>query len=441
MSLILIAIILITGLFLGKFLFKTWSNHLTVYCFIFFGSIFLYELKLLPYTELSQLTWYIIAGSFLSFLMGIFTIICARNLFNSYPCQIEKSVLSFKIFADGGRTLRYTIFILSFISFFSAIEYWMILINQFGSIPGVLLNGEIIYKMNVSGKITGNTPYLHLFGFVAVFFSGIYTAYKRKFTILTFLPLISVIVREIAGSGRAGMLLALTIFAFSFFNFKYLLSTDVNNRFRFSKLSAVIGSVILIFLFIGGSSLVKVTRVSDASSSTYAGATRELRQTGGNFLISPSLYLYLSSDVGVLSKYLSSDGEDTGFGQNTFLTLYNFLSKLDLVQEPTIYQRGYFIPMWTNTGTYLRELHADFGVTGILLGPFLLGLIITWLWFKFYEKKSLIVFTVLVSLNIIVGFSFFVMATRILYWGTTLILILLFIPILERIAVFAQNQK
>jgi oligosaccharide repeat unit polymerase len=426
---------------LGKFLFKHWINHLTLYCLIFGGSLFLYELKLLPYLDLTPEAWFVMVSAFLSFLMGILSILSARNISRGNATHLEKSEISLKIFIDDGKTLKFAIIIFSIISMYSTIELWMIYIKQFGSIPAVLLNGQVIYRLNVSGKLTGNTPYLHLLGFVAIFLSGIYTAYKGKFTLLTFIPLLSIILREIALAGRAGMLFALVLFAFSFFLFKYLLDNDLHQRFKFSKISALFGAVILIILFIGGSSLVKATRVSDAASTTYSAASKELRQTRGNIIISPSLYLYVSSDVGVLSKYLSSKGESTGFGQNTFLTLYTFLAKLDVLQKPNIYQRGYFIPMWSNTGTYLRELHADFGPAGVFLGPYLLGLLITWLWFKFYEKKSLIVFAFLVNLNIIVGFSFFVMATRVLYWSTSLALIIIFVPILERIAAFVHNQK
>ncbi len=441
MSLLLITVIIFLGIILGKYLFKHWLNHLTLYCIVFGGSLFLYELKLLPYIDLTSYAWFLILSSFLAFLIGILTIVSARNLYKDNPISIEKSNISLKIFADNGTTLKFTILIFGIISMYSAIELWMIFIRQFGSIPAVLLNGEVIYRMNVGGKIKDNTPYLHLLGFVALYLSGMYTAYKKRFTFLTFLPLLSIILREIAGAGRAGMLFALMQFMLSFFLFKHLLATDIKQRFNFSKVSALVGAVILLVLFIGGSTLVKATRVSDSTSTTYSAASKELRQTRGNLFISPSLYLYLSSDVGVLSKYLSSKGEGTAFGQNTFMTLYNFLGKINVVQKPHEFQKGYFIPMWTNTGTYLRELHADFGLVGIFLGPYLLGLLITWLWFKFYEKKSLFSFVFLVNLNIIVGFSFFVMATRVLYWFTSLVIILILIPVLERVAQLLNSQR
>jgi oligosaccharide repeat unit polymerase len=440
MSLLLISVITLLGILLGRFIFKKWFNHLTLYCFIFGGSIFLYEIKLLPYIELTPITWFVVICSFLSFLFGTLTIISKRNLEKERPLIVEKSDVSLKIFSDGGRTLKYAIIILSLISLYSAYDFWKVLINQFGSIPAVLINSKVIYSLNVSGKLKGTIPYIALLGYVAVFLAGIYTAYKRKFTLLTFIPLISVILREIAGAGRVGMLMALVEFTFSFFLFRHLLNSDLIGRYKFSKANAIIASIILLVVFVGSASLVRVSRMSDTTEK-FSGASSTLMQTKENFIISPSVYFYLSSDVGVLSMYLSSDGENTGFGQNTFLTIYTFLSKLDLVRKPQIYQKYYKNPVWTNTGTYLRELHADFGTLGILLGPFLLGLFLTWLWYRFFRTKSLITFSFLVFLNIIVGLSFFVMATRVLYWFVTLVLVIIIIPFLEKIATLIPTKR
>ena len=372
--------------------------------------------------------------------MGILTVISARNVYKENPTLIEKSRISLKLFIDEGKTLKYSILILSLISLYAAIEFWMVLINQFGSISAVLINAQVIYRLNITGKLSGTTPYIYLLGYVAVFLAGIYTAYKGKFTFLAFIPIISLILRDIAGSGRAGMLFALMEFAFTIFLFRNFLNKDIAKRFKFSKISAVIVSAILIAIFIASASLVKVSR-GVVKAENYSGASRELRQTKDNIILSPSMYLYLSSDAGVLSKYLSSSEENTGFGQNTFMTFYLFLAKFKMIDKPSEFQKGYYIPMWTNTGTYLRELHADFGIPGIFFGPFLIGLLLTWFWFKFYEKQSILALAFLVYLNIIVGFSFFVMASRVIYWSTSLLMIILLIPVLERIAVFVYRKN
>ena len=144
--------------------------------------------------------------------------------------------------------------------------------------------------------------------------------------------------------------------------------------------------------------------------------------------------------MGVLSKYLFYEGEDTEFGQNTFLTVYGFLARFGAVEKPELFQKGYYIPMWTNTGTYIRELHADFGVLGPIIGPYILGLLITWLWFKFYREKNLIVFAFLVYLFLVIGFSFLVMITRLPSWTISLFVIVIILPFLEKIAQTLYNR-
>src|SRR4030066_310794 len=115
MSLLLIAVIIFLGMILGKFLFKYWFNHLTLYCLIFGGSLFLYELKLLPYLDLTPAAWFIMISAFLSFLMGIFSIVSARNISRVNATYLEKSVISLKIFIDDGKTLKIAIIIFSII--------------------------------------------------------------------------------------------------------------------------------------------------------------------------------------------------------------------------------------------------------------------------------------------------------------------------------------
>ncbi len=439
MSLLLVSAVTILGVLLGKILFSKWFNHLSLYSAVFGGAIFLYELRLLPYVELTPFTWFVMSSAFISFLLGILSIISARSLFRENPTFIIKKNLSLKLFSDGGRALKYFIIVFSIISFYSAYELWIMLIHKFGSIPGVIINAKVIYRLNIDGKLIGTTPYIFLFGYVAVFFSAIYTAYKGKFTILTFIPILSIILREVAQAGRAGMLVALMEFTCTFFLFRHLLKNDLSSRYKFSKKNALFASILFLSLFIAASTIVRLSR-SNPASENFTGASRELKETKGNLLISPTVYLYFSSDVGVLSKYLSSKGENTPVGQNTFMTLYLYMSKFGIVEKPHEFQRGYNIPMWTNTGTYLRELHADFGISGIFVGPFLLGLLITWLWFNFYENHNLILFAIFVYLNIIVGFSFFVMASRILYWTFGLGMNLFFIPIIEKFASFSRQD-
>jgi oligosaccharide repeat unit polymerase len=431
MSLLLIAIISILGITLGKFLFTKWFNHLTIYCFIMGGLVFLYELKLLPYPNIIPLAWFFIISSFLSFLMGVLTVTSSKNLFPKIQINSTGSISAMPIFADDGKALKYAILFFSFIGLFVAIQRWIVLIHMFGSIPAVLLNAGLVHHLNTNNQIKDFIPILPNFVYVGVFLVGIYTAYKRRFSFLVFLPFISIVIKELTYFGRGEILFALIEFLSSFFLFRQLLKIDSISRFGFSKKNAIVASTILVVFLVLSASFVRVSR---GSYENYEGTSGGLRQLQGNFIISPSIYLYLSSDIGVLSKYLELDVENTRFGQNTFLIFYDYLAQLEREERPQFFQKGYFIPMWTNTGTYIRELHEDFGTPGVFIVPYLLGLIITWLWFKFYEDKNLIVFAFLVYFYVIVGHSFLMMITRLSQWYLSLFLIVICIPIIERLA-------
>jgi oligosaccharide repeat unit polymerase len=439
MALILIFVITFLGSLLGKFLFKKWINHLTLYSFFFGISIFLYELKLLPYVDIIPFAWFVVILSSLSFLLGIVTIISARNLSRENPIVLQKLDISLKIFNDDGKTLKYAVIFFSLISIYSTIEFWMFLIKQFGNIPGVLINSQVIYRLNISGDLVGFTPYISLSGFIALFFAAIYTAYKRKFSILSFIPITSIMIREIGQAGRAAMSVALVEFVLTFILFRYLLKSDCRQRFNFSRANAIVASILLIVLFVLAASIVRVSRTTE-SSEKFTGASSELSQTKESIFISPTIYLYASSNIAVLSKYFSSEGENTGFGQNTFQTIHYYLSRLKLIDKLNERPKGYHIPMWTNSATYLRDLHADFGISGVLLGPFFLGLLLTWLWFKFYEKQSIIAFAFLIYLNLIVVFACLGIVTRFTFWSLALLFILLFIPVLEKISTLVSQK-
>ncbi|PIP78399.1 MAG: hypothetical protein COW85_04515 [Ignavibacteria bacterium CG22_combo_CG10-13_8_21_14_all_37_15] len=431
MSLILVATISIFGIVLGKVIFKKWINHLTLYCLIMGGLIFLYELKLLPYVDIIPLAWFFIISTFLSFLFGILTIISTRNLASQNEIATEKSIIALALFADDGKTVRNAILFFTFIGFFVAFQRWWVLIEMFGSIPAVFINAGVVYRLNVNREIKDFIPILPNFVYVGVFLLGMYNAYKKKFSLLTFLPFISIVIKELTYFGRGEILFALMEFLFSFFLFRYLLNTDTSRKYAFSKKSAIIVSTILI-VFLGAS--VSLVRVSRGSYENFVGGSSQLKQLKGNFLISPSIYLYMSCDIGVFSKYLEHDKENTKFGHNSFLVFYDFLSRVEGEKRPRFYQKGFYIPMWANTGTFMRELHEDFGIAGIFLIPYLIGLFITWLWFKFYERHNLIVFAILVYFYIIIGFSFLMMVTRLNQWYFSLGLIILSIPILEKMA-------
>lgn len=402
--------------------------------------ILVYELRLLPYRELIPTTWLFIIATFLSLILGTVTFFSIQKYHPLESTKDKKNDLHFnKIFTGDAKVVRYSILFFSFISIAGAVQHWIILIEKFGSIPMVFINASAIYKMiTETGGIKGQIPFVSNFGYVAVFWGAVYSAYKNKFIFLSILPFIGIIIKETSTLGRAGILLGLFEFIFVFLLFRHCLTINAKNHYKFSKTNATISVTILLGLLIFAASLVKISRIS---FEQYQGASRTLRELEGNIILSPSVYLYLSAHLGVLNEYIKRQDEENLFAQNTLLPLYNFLDRLDIVKRPNQYQKGYFIPMWVNTGTFIRELFSDFNVFGILIFPYLLGVLMTYLWFRLIRDGSLYILVILSYLYIIIGFSFLVMITRTSYWSISLSLNLLSIFFITRIIKRNKSNK
>ncbi len=391
--------------------------------------LLLYQMKLLSYYNLSLETWSIIGLSFFSFSMGIILVYTARSIFSKQKRVRFKSANELIIFSDGGKTLKYAIIILGTIGILASIQHWLILIKMFGSIPAVIINANIVYRLRVERHIQGVIPYLYIFSYIAVFFAGLYAAYNKKISLIVVFPFLGVILEDLANVGRSGILFSLIEFLSV-----YVFSSNILNvkkAKKNNKIKLVVGILLILSLLVVSASLIRSIR---HTYEVYQGESHKLTELRGGFILTPSIYLYLTADVGVLNKFLQFNNERTSFGENTFLTLYSILSKFDLIKRPSDYQKGYYIPMWTNTGTYLRELYADFGILGILIGPFLIGVFATFFWFRSYESSSIMNLILLVFIFLIIGFSFLVMVTRLATWSMGIVMLLILSPIMEKIS-------
>lgn len=431
MTVLILFIVLLTGVIAGRLIFKSWINHLTIYFFVMGGLTFLYELKLLAYRDVKLLTWLMLILSTAAFVTGIMTVLSARKLYNFDSIKKIKNIADIPLFSDGGKVLKYSAIFFSLVGLFVALHRWYIMINIFGSIPAVFVNAAWVYRINVKGEIKEFIPILPSFVYVGVFLSAIYTAYKGRFSFLSFFPILCIILKELTYFGRGEMLFASLEFFFTFFFVRNLLNREKNIIYNFSRLNATISIILLISLLITAASVVRSSR---GVKENIRGSTKELKQLEENFIITPSVYFYLSSDIGVLNQYLVEDREKALFGENTLRGVYYMLAKFKVVEEPSFFQRGYFMPYWSNTGTYIREIHADFGIWGVLLIPYLLGLLLTWLWYKFFNEKNFMLLALLVYLNIIVAFSFLMMVTRLNQWFLSQALIIIFLPLLNKLA-------
>ena len=420
---------------LSKYLFSKWFNHLSIYFLSWSAMIILYEVKLIRYVDLSEKLFIVVSATSLFYLLGVLTYFVTKDraIKNQYIPSGDNN--SFKLFDDKGKSILILLVICSLVGILDGLYQWKLLIDKFGGLLQVLVQANDIREMRLRGEIKGMIPYLFVVSFVGIFFGAIFSAYKNRFTLIGFLPLLAVTFKEIANFSRAGILLGFFEYFIVFFLFRnFLRHRNLKSKMSRGNLIVVSGLIIFIFLF----SLVFIKSFRSPVDQLKASST-SLNEYQSNLLISPTVYLYTSSHIGVLNRYLENESERTMWGENTFLPIYNFLAKFELIPKPKFFQKGYFLPQWTNTGTYLREIHADFGYLGMFIIPYLLGLFTTIYWFKWIETGKLTSLIILTYLFLIVSFSFFVMITRLASWFLSFMLLLIIAPFIQNSIYFLRN--
>jgi len=416
---LILNIILVPSLWISKYLFKKWINPLSSYTIVWYAMISFYHLKLIKYDELSVETWYVIIIAYVSFFLGIIGYFASQhsiknskidiNCGNEYPKTLFISRENSKIFF--GLTL-----LLGLLGLLGALQAWIVLLSLYGSVTKVLLHLGALYQMRVSGELEGILPYTSIFSFASIFFAGIHSATKSRITLVSLLPLVALIIKEVAMVGRAGILFGFVEYGFTFL----FASSIIRDNFKIAsnnKAKLILSVTISVILFLASITFIKNLR---GGSDSYSGKTRAIKALEGATFISPSIYLYLSGHIGVLNKYLEKDIEKARFGENTFQLVYNSLNKFEITSRPNGYQKGYYIPLWVNTGTFIRELLADFGIVGTMLFIYLLGYLVTHSWVRFFSNNNIVHLAILVFLMIIIFFSFLMVITRLANWFLSL---------------------
>ncbi len=427
MSVILIIFVAIFAILISIILFKRIFNPLSFYTVIWAFIIIMFELQLIYFFPLHGLTWAFLIASFISFLLGVFTHFSAKksNYIQFPSSNIQDETARLKRIE---KVLKIVLIIFTTIGLIASLQMWYVLLGIFGSIPKVLLNSYKIYHMRHEGELVGVWPYLWMFSYFAAFLSGIYMALRGKLSWFAIISLTAIIIREIARFSRQGILVGLLEIFVSFVLMRYYLGGK-RIALKFNRKHIVLATVLILSLVILAAGLIRVLR---NKNEDYGGASRELQSYSGGLIISPQVYFYFASQIGVFNKFLEEDREHYPIGSSTFMPVYKFLSKIGLTDKIDTQHKGYMIPNWSNTGTYLRDIYNDYGVAGIVLVPFLLGLFLTHYWRKFFEYGKMKDLVIVHHLFVIVGISFFIFATRMLVVSLGGFLLYFFLDYLER---------
>ncbi|MDZ7274362.1 MAG: oligosaccharide repeat unit polymerase [candidate division KSB1 bacterium] len=407
------------GALVGRLCFRRWFNHITLYSIIWGMGLALYEIGLIRYPRLAIAVWLMVLTAWVAFLIGS-VLPALANRAVAVGQTGDCSPRSWSAHNQETRLLAIAILILTVLALFAVINHWVVLINRFGSITNVLLNGYQVYRLRTTGHAAsiGVIPYVDSFALAACCLGGIYAARKGRMTLLALLPLLTLVMEDIAQAGRAKMLIGSLLFFSAFFLTKRRMPAGGAAPAARARFRSVILLVFLGIILVGAFEFVRFYR---GANEVFYGMSRQLGEFTGTGFITPSVYLYLSSHVGVFNAYWNAGGESFFPGANTFAPLFRVLAKFELADAVPFFQKFYNVPVSTNTGTYLRELHADFGLAGVLLAPFLIGWLCTFFMTRTKRQPRLVNLIVLTHLYLIVMFSFFYQITRLGEWLISLL--------------------
>lgn len=402
----------------GRIVIDKWINHLSMFAVIWWGMINLYELKMMRYIELTGFTWWVITLSCLAFYLGVLLLHVYRKFTNKkINARKPESLL---LFQNNCKILKWIISITLILGALVTIQHWLMLLGKYGSIAGVILNGNEIYRLRVDGDLD-TVPFVGAVIFISIFFTGIYTAYKNKINLLSIASILILLIRQIADFSRAGILFGIFIFVLSF-----ILTRQYLSKFQKKNIKQQIKLVVIVILFmsfaVGGAGIVRSTR---GSIEHFQASSRELGGMTNSFFITPSLYLYLSSHIAVLSKFNEIDYyNDYAFGGKSLKPIHNFLSKFGFTENLPYYGKGYFVPMWTNTSTWITDFIKDYGPAGIFLCPFLISLLTTFSWLRFIEEGKILHLAIATFMGVLILFSFLGMYSTSAYWFISFLIVL-----------------
>lgn len=405
---------LLTGL-LGQWMFGKWFNHVTLYGLAWSLTLALFHTGLLYYYPLETKTWMVIGSGWLAFVLGSSSVVAAR--FALARADLTDSLIKDMQTEDPSSTLRVVLWVFNAVIVVEAIHHTYIISQLIGGITNLSHVGNILYNLRVKGEIPGMIPYLSSAGLTACLLAGVHASRTGRFQIIWLIPPFVTIVDSVLNMSRGTMIIGGVLFA----------SGYVSNRKKgalmnlapgATKIRRFIAIALALALFVAGIDFVRSTR---GILETYGTATSTLGKMQGDVLITGSVVFYATGSYGVLNQYLKKDEEQGIVGGYSFAPFWRLIAKLGFPTYVEQMQPFYMTPRPSNNGTYLRELHADYGLAGIVAGPFLLGALASVYWFRAVGSQRVMDIMILGHIYVVVAMSVFLIATQWGYWLASLL--------------------
>jgi len=386
--LIFIAVIL---LIIARVLFDSWFSPFGIYGLVWVGTLILLHIPIINYYPLTIETLTVIWTSFYCFAMGSLTVgigsSIRRRKNNSVGFRNNNKI----------RMMRNEKWIRVAVSFFSAISLLgllgiiLFLVRSFGFM-GLFTYQAALYRRvtltSVPGEFsTKGVSYYLAFIYSAATLSGYYMAMGFGPFIGLYLLFLDIILFEIIYMGRAEILTFFFLFLSAYYlSLKYSrIVTYFNKDLKRNKtyVTFLFGFLAVISIFIIVSFLLG------------KGSSEELLYYSSIQLpaLLYDIYVYPTGSVCAFNSWLSNRGlNQLLLGQVTFYPIAIILHKIGILKQlanTSYVLENAYTPIPVNTFTYLRPLYEDFGILGIIVIPYMVGLICSYIYASLNNKLVL----------------------------------------------------
>lgn len=427
MFIFVVALVGVISVLLGRWMFKRWYNHVGLYGAMWSSSLALFHIGLVQYYPLETVTWFVIAAGWLAFILGAALVVCGRYALGVGAVEaMGDAAVESKITPS---ILLRILWIINFITIADSIYEVYNVSRLLGGVSNIFTLGNLLYRLRVEEGVPGSIPYLGSLTLVGALLAGYYTAIIGKLRIVSIIAILTTLINSITSMVRATLIIAAILFLTGYLVSKKPKSRQFSAQFAL-KLRRALAVLAVLAIIIGGMELIRGNR---GMTEGFAGETSALKRLhiGAGSFITPSVVMYFTVQYGVLNQYLIQDVEHQPFGHYSLAPLWRILSKLGFDTYVAQHAQFYNTPVTANTGSYLRDLHADYGIAGITLVPLLLGLITSVYWFRFQRTQALRDLIILGYTFVLVGMSLFTFNTGSGVWWASLALGLLIVSILS----------
>ena len=386
----LMAMVTVVAMYVGRICFKRWFNPLSLYSAIWGFCLLTYELKLIQFYAITTEAWFYIATAWTSLYLGAFTALLATRQGASHSSP--RSGINLNL-------LKRAIIVLSVIGGAAVARQMQVVARDFGGLlNAIFVSGNDIYLAKLDNDLAF-FPYIGACLYAGCAVSGVYTAVRGKLTGLALLPIVLIALSSALSMTRAGVIMAAFLFLAAF------LQTPREHPFRIKKWQAILGVGAAVSVLLSGFILVSATR---GLGGNFPGTTPAMESIAEYIPFFPSVYSNFSATPVALSMYLSSPEQRNAgtWGQSTFAPFLRILSRTGLFTERPRFEENYDTPVPTNTSTYLKNLDSDFGFIGVVLFPYVLGFVMTFLMCEISQTLKVTYIVILANLYLIIVGSF-----------------------------------